>query len=338
MAALALMTTSAWGQNGNTAPPVGTVGVIEGQVSINQQPVQQNTGAMTTLRDGDVLEIGNGHAEVLLTPGVFLRLGNGSALELMQSDSRDTRLRLLQGSAILEADELYQETHLGVEVGQGVVEILQTGLYRFDANVPAVNVVQGEVAVMDENRRVTVGSQQRAMLDGSFNTTPSGDVNDELAAWSRSRSQVESQASVASAQYAYDNNVPVDAGWVWNPWVYSYTWIPARRPFVNFYGFSYWSPAFVYRSYPTRFYGAWRPGPVFVNRPVFRNGVTVVNRPVVINRTNVYNRPLMNRPSVANAPMRSAAPAPNYSRPSHMESYGHQHVSNSGHSGGARHR
>lgn len=289
----AAFTSAAIGQN-YSAPPVGTLGAVEGQVSINQQPIR-NASAYA-LRDGDVVETGDGRVEVLLSPGVFLRLGRASALEMLQASANDTRLRLHQGSAMVEANEVYRESRLGIETGSGVAEILEAGLYRFDANPATVQVIQGRASVMDERRSIEVHNGERAQLDGSLRTMRAWEVNDELAAWSRSRSQVEAEASVASAQYVndnpYDNGVVVSSSWVWNPWRSSYTWIPARQTYVNFYGFRYWAPSHVYRAYPTRSYSAWRPAPVIECRPVYRERT-------VVNRTYVYNRPQA-APPVAN--------------------------------------
>src|ERR1700693_2880587 len=54
----------------------GTVNYIQGQVTINGKAVAATQVGSTTVMTGQTLSVGTGKAEILLTPGTFLRVGN----------------------------------------------------------------------------------------------------------------------------------------------------------------------------------------------------------------------------------------------------------------------
>ena len=60
-------------------------------------------GALLEVRD---LHAGYGRAEVLLTVGVILRMGDNASLLMLTNRLIDTRMELMKGSHILEADEI----------------------------------------------------------------------------------------------------------------------------------------------------------------------------------------------------------------------------------------
>ena len=56
-------------------------------------------------RNKGVLRTGQGRAEVLLTPGVFLRIGENSAIKLLDNRLVSTRVEILSGTVIVESDD-----------------------------------------------------------------------------------------------------------------------------------------------------------------------------------------------------------------------------------------
>src|SRR5580704_9896184 len=71
---LATFCATAFAQNANPAPP-GTINYVEGQASIEGRQLNPSFAGNTTLQAGQVLATANGKTEVLLTPGIFVRLG-----------------------------------------------------------------------------------------------------------------------------------------------------------------------------------------------------------------------------------------------------------------------
>src|SRR5215469_16563907 len=88
-----------WAEAGNpsttsrSARP-GTVNYVEGQVSLDNQTLDEKSVGSTEIDAGQSLTTENGKAEVLLTPGVFLRLGSESSVRMISSSLIDTQVEL----------------------------------------------------------------------------------------------------------------------------------------------------------------------------------------------------------------------------------------------------
>src|ERR1700761_8417824 len=120
------------GQSANPAEP-GTLNYVEGQVSINSQSVNWSSVGFSELNEGQMIETGNGKAEVLLTPGVFLRLGANSAVSMLSPDLADTEVELVKGHVDIEVDQLFKQNDLRMQMSGHVTRLLKTGLYAFNA-------------------------------------------------------------------------------------------------------------------------------------------------------------------------------------------------------------
>src|SRR5215475_5744633 len=74
------LTFPAWASSsppGNAVP--GTLNYVEGQASIGNEALNTKSVGAAELEPGQTLATENGRAEVLLTPGIFLRLGDNSS-------------------------------------------------------------------------------------------------------------------------------------------------------------------------------------------------------------------------------------------------------------------
>ena len=82
----AILTTSAWAQSVISAHS-GVIHYKEGQVEVDGQPVQQDPqkGQFGDIKTGQVLEVKDGQAEILLTPGVFLRVAENSSFRMISN-------------------------------------------------------------------------------------------------------------------------------------------------------------------------------------------------------------------------------------------------------------
>ena len=248
-----------------TAPPaarVGSIDYVEGKAFVDGRATSGTRTQLPILDNGQSLSTADGHAEMLLTPGVFLRLDAHSNIRLVNAGLIDTRLRLDQGAAILEVDNLHKDNLIRVDVGAGTVRILKNGLYRFSASPAAVEVFSGQVEAAGQDVQLKAGKHRQI----AFAPVPTiskfkSPSDDDLSRWSRVRSQYEAEASVASAQYVFDVGGPwAYADWMWNPWYSTWTWFPASGMWMNPYGFGLVSPWMAYDYYPTRFYGGRRLG------------------------------------------------------------------------------
>lgn len=260
---------------------VGALDYIDGRAFVNGKVARGNTGQLPILDSGGSLRTGKGHAEMLLTPGVFLRLGSNSRIRLLSASLTDTRLRLDQGAAILEVDDLHKDNLIRVDLGSGTVQVLKNGLYRFDADPARVQVMKGKVALIEGENRLKAGKHREIILSpGPTIAKFKSATADDLSRWSRLRSEYEAEASVASAQYIYDMGGPWGySDWFWNPWFSTWTWLPAWGSYFNPYGFAYFSPLSVYHHYPMRYYGERHLSFVPRNGPVRPSGLSIQREP-----------------------------------------------------------
>src|SRR5579872_1179478 len=77
----------------------------DGSVYLSDQLLQSHLGKFPAIPDGAELRTAQGHAEVLLTPGVFLRIGQNSAIRMVSSDLANTQVEFERGSAILDSGD-----------------------------------------------------------------------------------------------------------------------------------------------------------------------------------------------------------------------------------------
>src|SRR5882757_2508004 len=84
----------------------GLVQYVEGTAFINDGPVERANGQLPSIKDNEVFRTAEGKAEVLLTPGVFLRLAENSSVRMVSTKLTDTRVEVLTGSAMVEVDDL----------------------------------------------------------------------------------------------------------------------------------------------------------------------------------------------------------------------------------------
>ena len=115
----------------------GGVNTVVGQVWVKRagQASEQRLTSEDELASGDVVSTGVwARAEILLNPGSYLRLGEDSEFELVDSSLDNLRIKLLKGSAILEAIGAENlELRINIVTAQQSLVILRGGLYRINA-------------------------------------------------------------------------------------------------------------------------------------------------------------------------------------------------------------
>jgi FecR-like protein len=251
----------AFSQSTISARP-GTINYVEGHASINGQPIDQgqighlNLDANQTIRTDQ-----NSKAEILLTPGVFLRLGSDAELQMIAPSLTNTKVEILRGEALVAVAPLYKDNNLEVMNNGASTQILKKGIYSFNADPPQVSVYDGKAAVVDGDRHVDVKKGRRVTFTSGKLKAEKFDrkQHDDLYAWSNLRSRYAAEASYATARNIVVNNYAgwgYNAGWFWNPWYSSWAFLPGAGYFSGPFGWSFYSPAAVY--YAPRYFI--RPG------------------------------------------------------------------------------
>jgi len=80
----------------------GVIQYVEGRAYLGDKPVEPKFGQFPDIKENQEFRTEEGRAEVLLTPGVFLRMGENSAIRMLSTHLTDTRVEVLSGSAVVE--------------------------------------------------------------------------------------------------------------------------------------------------------------------------------------------------------------------------------------------
>src|SRR3984885_726933 len=266
---LATLFAPAFGQSANPARP-GTLNYIEGQASIDGRQVSSRSVGTAELEPGQYLATANGKVEILLTPGVFLRLDNNSTVKMISPNLTHTEVLLDRGRATVEADQIYPQNTILIDQKGGQTQLLKNGLYEFNADNNTVRTFDGKAAVYPGNnlqsnvKPVDLKGGRQLALNGEPAKPHGFDKNgseDDLYRWSSLRSEYLGEANIdLAAQYAgYGPGFGgFDPGWYWDAGLYSYDWLPGGGPFWSPFGFGFYSPYYLYGGgfvYGRGFYG-----------------------------------------------------------------------------------
>lgn len=263
MTGLAGLTALAQGPTHGSAVP-GTVNYVEGSVSLDGQALTSASVGNANIGENQVLSTAQGRAEVLLTPGVFLRLGDNSAVRMVSPNLTDTRVALMNGEATVEVTELFKQNRIQIGVNGIMTTLLKPGVYEFNATQPQVAVYDGEAMVLSGDRQIKVKKGHEAQLTGVVHVAKFDrkTQQDQLYAWSNLRSEYEAQASAQSAQNIFVGGGPAwyGAGWYWNPYFDMYGFLPGDGMLYSPFGWPFYSPAFAYYYAPGYFGGSFARG------------------------------------------------------------------------------
>ena len=244
-------------QAGQAGP--GTLNYVEGAVYLNGLQLNARDVGNATLAPGQEITTGKGKAEILLTPGVFLRLDDNSAAKMVSPDLTLTQVELEKGRAGIEVDEIHDQNNLQVIDGGATTRLNKRGYYEFDANKPEAMVFTGEAhaQVGDNKWREIKAHHELALNDGQALAKPTSfnenDAKDELYNWNSLRSQYMAEANNQMvAEYAGPYAGP---GWYWNPWGYGYAYM-GFGPFASPFGWGFY-PYGWGGFYPYGFYGGY---------------------------------------------------------------------------------
>ncbi|HTS30017.1 MAG TPA: hypothetical protein VMH81_29300 [Bryobacteraceae bacterium] len=229
----------------------GMVYFFDGSVYLADQRLEQRFGRFPDIGEGRELRTDQGRAEVLLTPGVVLRVGDHSAIRMLSTAFSDTRVELLAGSAIVEANEPASRTNPSLIYKTWQVRMPQEGVYRIDSQPAQVIVYKGksEVSAEGDPGSVEVGPGQTLPLAAVLvPEQQSPGSADDFKNWAMNRSQAVSSdnataAGIVDDPSAIENSAGVFGGLdgLGSLSYFPLTGIPGIA-ITNPYGLSFWSP------------------------------------------------------------------------------------------------
>src|SRR5712692_435116 len=139
----------------------GGVNSVTGRVMVTRAGKSQLLTAQDNLIAGDrVTTEAASEVEVLLNPGSYLRVGENSAFEVADNSLENLRVRLINGSAIVEATGLPEiELHITIVAEPARVIVARRGIYRINAAVDSTELLvrSGLARINDDPRNVIRG-------------------------------------------------------------------------------------------------------------------------------------------------------------------------------------
>lgn len=237
----------------------GVLHVSEGAVFLDGKEVNQKYGTFPDIKENAKLTTESGRAEVLLTPGVFLRIADSSGIRMVTNRLIDTRVELISGKAIVEADSPMKDTAVTIVYKDFQVHVRKASVFEMETSPEQLKVYHGEAEVEGNGQTMVVRAGHllpfgSAMVAEKFNAKE----GDELARWSIRRSQDVAVANVSAAKSLRDSGTSFgpNGGWFYNSFYSMYTYVPGNGTYWNPYGYGFWSPYTVYTVYaPGGYYG-----------------------------------------------------------------------------------
>ena len=232
----------------------GTLNYVEGQAFVGTTALDAKSIGSVEVDPGETLSTEKGKAEILLTPGVFFRLGEQSSATMISSGLTDTRMSVDQGEALVEVAEIHPENNLQIVEEGKATELLKAGLYDFNENLGVMRVLDGEAMVVGGGREVKIKSGHMVDL-GADKTIKARKFDkkeleaEDLYRWTSLRSSYLAEANADYAPtYSFGGFGWFGDGWYWDPWFDAFTFIPGDGIFCSPFGWGFYSPWFAYGS------------------------------------------------------------------------------------------
>jgi len=235
----------------------GVLHYFEGEVTVQGQVPHNKTGTFADIKQNEVLQTEVGRAEVLLTPGAFLRVGENSSIRMTSNKLDDTQIAFEKGSAIVDFVEVTKDNSVKITFQDYDVTFLKKGIYRFDSEPAQVKVYSGEALVTRGGSSVRVKDGRvlpftPALVADKFDNR----TGDSLYRWAKRRSEYIAVANLSAAKRMSSgySSSGTSSSWYYNPYYSMYTFIPGRGilcdPFAMYA--CYYSPYAAYQYYYPR--------------------------------------------------------------------------------------
>jgi hypothetical protein len=239
----------------------GVVQYVEGAAYVNDTQVDPKFGQFPDIKENQVFRTTEGRAEILLTPGAFLRVAENSSIRMVSNKLTDTRVEVLTGSAMLECDDIQKDNAIMLLYQGNTMIPVKHGLYRVDSEPARFAVFDGEAIVKGQSGQVTLKGGKQTALNGVLMAENFDKKDgDDLYRWSARRSGYLSKANVSSAMGMRNTGYGGYSGsaWQWNSMFGLYTYVPYRGMYYSPFGYGFYSPYTVgnYYYYPgNNYYG-----------------------------------------------------------------------------------
>jgi hypothetical protein len=194
----------------------GVIHFSDGTVWLDSRRVEPRAGRFEQINEGSELRTETGRAEVMLTPGVFLRIGENSAIRMISKRLADTQVEFLSGSVVVDSMAGTGSAPITILYGAYQARGHKQGCYRFNSEPPELRVENGEIEVLHGNDSATIAAGHLLPFSGELVTRHFGDgTGDALDRWNSARNDSISENNLTVAAGA-DLSTVMD-GWQNDP-------------------------------------------------------------------------------------------------------------------------
>lgn len=169
----------------------GLITYVQGPALVDGRRVVLKATRFPQMKNGETLSTaGRGRAEVLLAPGVVLRLAENSQVRMENTQLSDTQVAIERGDALIEVLQLPEGSRIQVGLADTITEFTRPGLYRFGTMQRTLRVYGGEALVRSGSsmttplRRGMVVTLDPTLTVGKFDRKQT----DSLHTWAARRS------------------------------------------------------------------------------------------------------------------------------------------------------
>ena len=240
----------------------GGVNAVTGRVRVTREGQQPQVLTSTdNLTAGETVTTGlSSNAEILLNPGSYLRLGEDSEFQFEDISLDQLRLRLMKGSAIIEATGI-ADMDLGIKVStaHGEFTIVRSGVYRVNVRPDSAEMAvrKGRASFGSSKTDIVKGGKVVTLTNGIATVAKLNKDKDAFDSWSKQRAELLARANARLMNRTFNGYLASFSGWdswYWGPrrfglWTYSpragcYTFLPFHygwsSPYGHGYGSYYW--------------------------------------------------------------------------------------------------
>lgn len=186
----------------------GTVHFFEGAVLIDDHPLEHKSAVFPAIPPGSILRTEKGRAEILLTPNVFLRIDENSAIRIEANLLSDTRIEFLRGSAILDSVDAPAAPAIVLTYQHYRIRFPKPGIYRIDSDTGVLQAYSGNAQVTSpDSRTSSIDTAKLYFFDLGTVTNKFGEPNeDEFYDWAKGRADAISAENQLAAQSNGDSS------------------------------------------------------------------------------------------------------------------------------------
>jgi hypothetical protein len=226
---------------------------VQGKVFLDGRPIDDvrpglKLSQFHTLGKGSTLSTGLGLAEVMMAPGLVLRVGENSELVLVSPD-RGAVVQVNKGAIAIDAAEI--KDTLTIRHADSTLTVRKAGGYWVGGSPMEARVYDGQADLVRDGARRTLRRGQALAMTGASDTRRIDlATTNSLMRWSRQRGHYVGMASAASAWGLWSAHSPwLNSGWYFNPYYGMFGFIPHRGRSCSWCGTCYYSPGSVQVAY-----------------------------------------------------------------------------------------